>query len=252
MNLKVSLCLIGALALAACSTEEPSALPVNTRNLGAAVDSPAFTHPGTPLAPKAALYNGVTTAIVRHLEPGGAAEKAGVQVGDELVRLNGKKFFSANAFDHALKVAPQNSSITLKRGDSFKMIPVILGRETPRFGASFEPEGKPLRRQSSPYIAYMHVKDVTVYAETSLNELKKELHVNFIVKSDRLLPIANMSFLIEEKGQHTPLGKGFDRLDALGSTPHLINKVFKKEGDLKGPLQVMLNVDKRLFQFEFQ
>lgn len=250
---------LSALALfTACATTDDDSMgdaakaAQRARLMGKLADSPAFAHIGKPLAPKATMYNGATTAIVRQLESKGPAARAGIQLGDELLRLNGKKYFGAADFDRALKFAPRNSTITLKHGDAFRMIPIVLNDDKPRLGASFEPEAVPLRRQSSPYIAFMHLKDVTVYAQSSINDVKKELRVNFIVQSTRTFPTAQMNFLVVEKGQRTALGRGFESLDALGSTPRFFTKVFKKDGDLKGPLEVVLNVDKRHFQFEFQ
>ena len=233
----------------ACSTER---IPLDTSNLGAAADSPALSHPGTPLVPQASFYTGNTPAIIRHLEPGKAAEKAGLQPGDLLVRLNGKKFLSAALLERELKSSPKKISVVLKRGETFKMLPVVLDETNPRLGASFEPEGVALRKQNSPFIAYMRVKDMTAYVQTSLNDVTKELHLNIILRSSKTIPLAHMSYSVSEKGEKAALGSGTEMLDALGSNPHFIHKTFKKDESLKGPLLVSFNIERRHFQFEFR
>jgi hypothetical protein len=219
-----------------------------------ASDHPAIpglvNKPALALVPKAKTYNGENTPVIQQMLPKSVADKYGFKIGDLIMRLNNTTIITAGEFEQLIRHAAPQSIIVIKRGNKTKSIPVHLGLDRPRFGAGFEPERIALKRGTSPYISFMHNRDLTAFAETSINEGQTDLRVNVILQSTTPLATALVKYTLYD--QHKVVGTGREQIYALGSAAKVFNKAFHKNQGFKGPIQVALDIEGRRFHFEFQ
>ena len=239
---------LAVLILAGCSTD--SSRESNGASLTGG-DDPAFHHPRQAMVPVARVYNGNNSPVIRHVLPYSPAQRAGLRVGDEIFSVNGEHFRTAAEYEKYLRRAPADSRITFKRSGKLMTVRARLGDDRPRLGAGFEPESVALIKPNTPYVAFMHVRDITAYAESTLSDKEDELHLNLILESSNPVPVAQMNIAVQESGSNKPFAQSHTTVDALGS-PRVITKTFKKSGQIKGPVFVSLNIDKKQFRFEFQ
>jgi hypothetical protein len=239
---------VAALAFAGCST---SGSGDYSNSFGAGADDPAFHHPRQALVPVAKVYTGNNTPVIRHVLPYSAAQRAGLRTGDEIFSVNGEHFRTAGEYEKYLRKAPRLSRVTFRRTGRLMTVMANLSDDKPRLGAGFEPASVPLVKPNAPLIAYMHVSDVTAYAESTISDNQSELHLNLILESSNPVALAEMNIAVQESGAHKPFAQEHSTVDALGS-PRVITKTFRKSGPIKGPVFVSLNIDRKQFRFEFQ
>lgn len=233
----VSLCLL--LILSACaSPDKPSDRDTYGRKI-------LLKPIGTPVSPEG-------IAVIRRLTPSGPAKKFGLLLNDKVVSLNGRQIHTAAELDSKLKSAPKLSELTIKRDSQLKTIKVELDERNPRLGASTEPQGLALVKYRSPYVAYMHTQNMTIYAQTSSNEAKSQIHLNLIVDSSILLPTAQIQFRVYEKGGTKPLYVGRENVDALGTAPFVFSKEVRLGKKIARALWITGNINQDKFAFEFQ
>jgi membrane-associated protease RseP (regulator of RpoE activity) len=251
-NLKFTTCLILLVALGGgCSSSEKK--PENGRvSLGNAGAIPGLPKASLALIPKAKTYTGEIAPIIRDILPGSVAQTSNFKLGDQLISLNGEHLYSAAEFEQKIKHAPMGSTIVFKRGGQLHTEKVILGMERPRFGAGFEPEGVALVKTLSPFVSFMHQKEFTVFAETSINEGQNTLHINAILKSNFPLTVRQVKYSVYDRGLKSYLGSGTAKIDAPSTDSRIFKKAFHKSSGFKGPISVALDVQGKRFHFEFQ
>lgn len=214
--------------------------------------APGMPKPALALIPKAKAYTGEVPAVIQDILPSSVAAKYHFQLGDKIIKLNGESIPNALTFEKRIKEAPTNTTIVFQRGRQLKNLTVRLGMERPRFGAGFEPEGVALFKKSSPNISFMHKKGITAFTETSMNEDEDLLHLNVILNSTKFVPAAQMRYTVVDRGTSSLIGKGTERIDALGTGARVFKKAFHKNKGFKGPISVALDVEGKQFHFEFQ
>ena len=230
-----------------CSSE-----PVSDNSFGLASDSPGAKAPPENLTPVGKLYDTTAAPIIHSIVPRGAAEKAGLRVGDLILNINNKMITTANDFDMQSKLSPRESTIQVRRGLLVKTFNINLANSRPRVGVNLEPMDTPIIRQGTPLISSIHKKDMTVHAEASVTGGKRELHVNFIVESSKFEPAALAKMTVLEELDKKMLLKSQENINALGTKPYLITRKFLIGSDVKLPIRVSLNLSNNNFVFEFK
>ncbi len=251
-NLKLTTCLILLITLlSGCSSSEKK--NQNGRiSLGNAGALPGLTKAALALVPKAKTYTGEIAPIIRDMLPGSVAQTSNFKLGDLLVSLNGEHLYSAAEFEQKIKHAPMVSTLAFKRAGKLYTNKIILGQERPRFGAGFEPEGVALVKKLSPFVSFMHQKEFTVFAESSINEGQNTLHINAILKSNLPLTVHQVKYSVYDRGLKAYLGSGTEKIDAPTPDSRIFKKAFQKSSGFKGPISVALDVQGKRFHFEFQ
>jgi membrane-associated protease RseP (regulator of RpoE activity) len=234
------------ITLSGCASDTP-----NSDAALAAADS-AILHPQNALTPRGRTLDPNSPAIIHALLQGKAGQKSGLKPNDHILNLNGKKINSIAEYDVATKFAPKNSTLLIDRSGVKKSFQIAFNDDRPKGGIEIEPLGFPVIRAGTPLISTIHTRDFTVHAQASVNAERDELHVNFIIESNELLPTALAKFVVYDLKSKKVLLNDQENLDALGSKPLFLAKKMSTHSDFDSPIRVALNLLNDHFVFEFQ
>jgi hypothetical protein len=213
--------------------------------------SPAVSSISEPLLPAGRPFNAQSAPVIRHLVPGGIAQRHGFLVNDRILQINGEHVRTIAEFEKKMRRTNGSVNILFARSDERRNATVILP-VAQKFGAEFAPFGVQLIRTTSPMVSFYKNGTMTVHAQGSYDEERGLLRFNFVIESSRPMKRPKVLTTVSLKGQKSVLASTIDTIDALGSSPVVFSKSIARNDRPKGPLKVSLAINQSNFLFEFQ
>ncbi|MCC6278226.1 MAG: PDZ domain-containing protein [Oligoflexia bacterium] len=217
-----------------------------------AKDSPGMAPPSVPLRPKGQPYSGDGLPIIQNVAPKSIAQKAGLQKGDRIVKLNGSLTFSAKEVERKIKTALGKTSLEISRAGKPHRVTLNLTGNSPKLGIAFEPSDRVIVKPSTPIIGILHKESSSIFAKASATKDNK-LRISLIIQgSNPRVGIPLRVDVFESRGKRV-IGSYIDTIDALGLDPLVVSQDFKRPNqDLALPVLVRVSLANEKFLFEFQ